>query len=218
MKSLGSLFQVGYYYFCYYFSVYYHVKKINQSNSCYGYFHYVLYSLCSCKVFGVIFVFGSYLESMRPPRVGGREEDQKLLWEGQSRRSETKQGGRAGWGVAKAVALDEESVGQKGWWPYVLTGSIRHEEKSRKRGLHSTHWYFWNTTSGQSGMPFVLPAAKWSSKNSHGVECRLFFPLLPPSACPTLPLSFSGVTTVLPSHGCISYLTNHKEKNTPKLQ
>lgn len=122
------------------------------------------------------------------------------------------------WGVAKAVAQDEESVGQKGWWPYVLTGSIRHEEKSRKRGLHSTHWYFWNTTSGQSGMPFVLPAAKWSSKNSHGVECRLFFPLLPPSACPTLPLSFSGVTTVLPSHGCISYLTNHKEKNTPKLQ
>ena len=104
-----------------------------------------------------------------------------------------------------------ESVGQKGWWPYVLTGSIRHEEKRRKRGLHSTHWYFWNTTSGQSGMSFVLPAAKWSSKNSHGVECRLFFPLLPPSACPTLPLSFSGVTTVLPSHGCISYLTNHKE-------
>ena len=61
------------------FSVYYHVKKINRANSCHGYFHYVLYSLCSCKVFGVIFVFGSYLQSMRPPRVGGREEDQKLL-------------------------------------------------------------------------------------------------------------------------------------------
>ena len=28
MKSLGSLFQVSYYYYCYYFSVYYHVKKI----------------------------------------------------------------------------------------------------------------------------------------------------------------------------------------------
>ena len=96
MKSLGSLFQVGYYYYCYYFSVYYHVKKINRANSCYGYFHYVLYSLCSCKGFGVIFVFGSYLQSMQPPRVGGREEDQKPLWEGQSRRSETKQGGRAG--------------------------------------------------------------------------------------------------------------------------
>ena len=83
-----------------------------------------------------------------------------------------------------------ETVGQKGWWPYVLTGSIRHEEKRRKRGLHSTHWYFWNTTSGQSGMPFVLPAAKWSSKNSHGVECRLFFPLLPPSAAPPSPYRF----------------------------
>ena len=54
-------------------------KKINRANSCYGYFHYVLYSLCSCKVFGVIFVFGSYLQSMQPPRGGGREEDQKLL-------------------------------------------------------------------------------------------------------------------------------------------
>ena len=208
MKSLGSLFQVGHYYYCYYFTVYYHVKKINRANSCYGYFHYVLYSLCSCKVFGVIFVFGSYLQSMQPPRGGGREEDQKLLWEGQVKKEQNKASWKS-WEVAKAVAQDRrESVGQKARWPYVLTGSIRHDEKRRKRGLHLTHWYFLNTPSGQSGMPFVLPAGKWSSKKSHGVEWRFLFPLLPPSAGPTLPLSFSAVTTVLPSHGCISY---HKE-------
>ena len=44
----------------------------------------------------MIFVFGSYFQSMRPPQVGEREDDQKLLAEGQLRKSKTKQGGRAG--------------------------------------------------------------------------------------------------------------------------
>ena len=55
-------------------------KKINQSNSCYGYFHYVLNSLGSCKVFGVIFVFVSYLQSVLPPWVGGREGNRILFY------------------------------------------------------------------------------------------------------------------------------------------
>ena len=41
-------------------------------------------------------------------KVGGREEDQKLLGEGQSRKSETKLSEWKSWEVAKAVAQDRK--------------------------------------------------------------------------------------------------------------
>ena len=41
-------------------------------------------------------------------KVGGQEEDQKLLGEGQSRKNETKLGGRAGKWPAKVVAQDRK--------------------------------------------------------------------------------------------------------------
>ena len=51
-------------------------------------------------------------------KVGGQEEDQKLLGEGQSRKNETKLGGRAGkW---PKWSHKTESVGQTVWRPYAM--------------------------------------------------------------------------------------------------
>ena len=67
-------------------------------------------------------------------KVGGREEDRKLLGEGQSRRSETKLGGRAGKQPKRLHKA--ESVGQTAWRPYALTGAMRLDDDD----LHSTFY------------------------------------------------------------------------------
>ena len=51
-------------------------------------------------------------------KVGGQEEDQKLLGEGQSRKNETKLGGRAG--KEPKWSHKTESVGQTVWRPYAM--------------------------------------------------------------------------------------------------
>ena len=56
-------------------------------------------------------------------KVGGQEEDQKLLGEGQSSKSETKLGGRAGKQPNRLHKT--ESVGQPAWRTYAPTGAKR---------------------------------------------------------------------------------------------
>ena len=56
-------------------------------------------------------------------KVGGQEEDQELLGEGQSRKSKTELGGRAGKQPKRLHKT--ESVGQTAWRPCAATGAIR---------------------------------------------------------------------------------------------
>ena len=58
-------------------------------------------------------------------KIGGQEEDQKLLGDGQSRQSETKWGGRAG--KLPKHLHKTENVGQSLQMPYAPTGAIRND-------------------------------------------------------------------------------------------
>ena len=68
------------------------------------------------------------------PKVGGGEEDQKLLGEGQLRKSETKWGGRAEKQPKRFHKT--QSVGQTAWRPYAPIGVIRHDDDEKGKCFH----------------------------------------------------------------------------------
>ena len=68
------------------------------------------------------------------PKVGGGEEDHKLLGEEQLRKSETKWGGRAEKQPKRFHKT--QSVGQTAWRPYAPTGVIRHDDDEKGKCFH----------------------------------------------------------------------------------
>ena len=96
-------------------------------------------------------------------KVEGREEDQKLLGEGQLRRSETKQGGKAG---KKPKQLHKtEIVGQTAWRPYAPTGTLRHDDDEKC-------WH-WTKSTKRVMRKHVKMRGQSKWKNRFVVTCSL---------------------------------------------
>lgn len=216
MKSLGSLFQVGYYYFCYYFSVYYHVKKliglihamaifIMFCIACVaarflGWFSFLVSIYNQCGLLGLEGERKTKNYFEKDNREGAKRSKVEEL--GSSQSSCTRQN-RKCW--SKSVVALCTYWRDKTWW------------EKKEACIQPIDIFETPLLANQVCLLFRL-LANGVPKTLMGLNAGCFsHSFLPPLAPPSPPFFF-GLTTVPLSRGCISYFTNHKEKNSPKLQ